>query len=306
MTLDRLSPETGPVRPVPPDEPPTAILVAELLMYIAGAMEVAGGAASLVTGAAAVLLPVAVVAAGLWLWMARANRAGHRWARTLSSILFVIGTIVTVPTVFGQLAFFYVGGIWILIGLGILRWVIGAVVVMLLWSRGSGRYYRFAGEMTGRYGVRPPDRVASSLPEIPAVVTDEEAGVLRACLRGDDATGQLSGELVAAAFAEAMARRFGRRATKREVAGYVADVLHRRTWAGETAGPREAEKLILAVLRNRATVTMDRDVRRTTCGIFLSAVVSDECLGDDEIDALLTAARKRADYSLYRARYLAA
>jgi len=40
-----------------------------------------------------------VVGASLWLWMARKNRAGRRWARTLSTVGFAIYTLGLVAVI---------------------------------------------------------------------------------------------------------------------------------------------------------------------------------------------------------------
>jgi hypothetical protein len=81
-----------------------------------------------------------LIAVGLWIWMARSNRAGKSWARVTSTVLFAIATIG---------AFVSVGGA----GLGtadatriygFVPWIIGLVAIVLLWQRASSDYFRGA------------------------------------------------------------------------------------------------------------------------------------------------------------------
>jgi len=75
-----------------------------------------------------------VVGASLWLWMARKNKAGRRWARILSTVFFAILTLSLVA-VFAQP-----------IGLEskiipVAEWVVSLVAIVLLWQVESSDFY---------------------------------------------------------------------------------------------------------------------------------------------------------------------
>lgn len=83
----------------------------------------------------AFLVLAALVAAGLWLWMARANGRGRGWARTVSAVFFGIGIldlVVQLATVHTP-ATLTVDGVIALIGL---------VVIVLVFRKESGPFYR--------------------------------------------------------------------------------------------------------------------------------------------------------------------
>ena len=100
-----------------------------------------------------------LVAAALWLWMARASGHGRNWARILSTVLFSLATLedisVARPTYRGgYLAHFTVGGhvysvIHSVFGatvLGVivpvLTWLIGLAAVWLLWRPASSAFFK--------------------------------------------------------------------------------------------------------------------------------------------------------------------
>jgi hypothetical protein len=81
-----------------------------------------------------------LIAAGLWIWMARSSRAGKSWARVVSTVLFAIATID---------AFVSVGGGALAAGdatriYGFVVWIIGLVAIVLLWQRASSDYFKGA------------------------------------------------------------------------------------------------------------------------------------------------------------------
>jgi serine/threonine protein kinase len=87
-------------------------------------------------GTAAVTL-VVLGGAGtlLWLWMARVTRRGERRARTLSTLLFALATVVAINlTSRGETT--ALSGAF-----AALEWVIGLISIILLWSTPSRRYY---------------------------------------------------------------------------------------------------------------------------------------------------------------------
>ena len=100
----------------------------------------------------------AAIGTGLWTWMALANRAGKRSARTTATVFFGINTLglgllVLVIHQFSHIAA-RVGvsaqaitantDTALLAGIGI--WVLGLVTIVLLWTRASSDYY---AAMTG-------------------------------------------------------------------------------------------------------------------------------------------------------------
>jgi hypothetical protein len=76
-----------------------------------------------------------VIEIGLWLFMARANRAGLPWARYLASALFAISTIILATTLTGS------SGLLAKLSTGLL-WLIGAGAVYFLWQRDSTAFYK--------------------------------------------------------------------------------------------------------------------------------------------------------------------
>lgn len=73
-----------------------------------------------------------VVGASLWLWMARKNKAGRRWARILSTVSFAIFTVALVaiiPAAVGDKI------------VPVVEWLVGLVAIVLLWQRESSDFY---------------------------------------------------------------------------------------------------------------------------------------------------------------------
>ncbi len=86
------------------------------------------------TAAVTIAVVVAVVGTGLWIWMARENRAGKRWARVTASMIFGLDTAAvlanfTRPDPLPNRLF------------PVVIWLIGLTVIVLLWRRGSSVYY---------------------------------------------------------------------------------------------------------------------------------------------------------------------
>jgi hypothetical protein len=73
-----------------------------------------------------------IVGASLWLWMARKNKAGRRWARILSTVFFAFFTVALVAII--PLA---VGNKIITVA----EWLVGLVAIVLLWQRESSDFY---------------------------------------------------------------------------------------------------------------------------------------------------------------------
>ena len=86
--------------------------------------------ADLVMGIVSIVIPVV-----LWLWMAWKCKAGRRWARIVSTVLFALSTLLSVTA--------GVTGLWGLLGEAV-GWLFGLAAVILLWQRSSSWYFRTA------------------------------------------------------------------------------------------------------------------------------------------------------------------
>jgi hypothetical protein len=274
-------------------------------MYLSSGLEVVNSVTVAVATGQPGWLVGAVVGGSLWIWMARTNRMGWPWARALGTVLFGAGTLLAALEILVQIGFLYVRGMQALIAFEVFRWVLALVIVALLWSPESSRYYRYMGrEAAGQPQRETPgsaaaESVVARVPDIPPLVTDEEVDVLRAYIHVNGPAEFPDSDLADAAFTEVVARRFGRNPAKLDVSRYVAEVLRRPAGHGLAASPRVAERLVLAALKGQRTKGIDPKVRQATRGLLFRTIVSDESLGDNEIEALLAAARHRADYSAY-------
>lgn len=101
--------------------------------------------------------------------------------------------------------------------------------------------------------------------------------------------------LIAAAFVEAVERRFSADSTDAAVVEFVAVARARFDESGDRIDPRAAERMIRAVHTDEEINDLDT---KTVVGIeviLLTALVADEGLDDAGIDELLAKARKLAD-----------
>ncbi len=81
-----------------------------------------------------VLIVGALIAVALWLWMAWANGRGHNWARIVSAVFFGISTL-------GLLVSFAAGrGVGDII-VGVVLWLIGLAVIVLLFRKESAPFF---------------------------------------------------------------------------------------------------------------------------------------------------------------------
>jgi hypothetical protein len=76
-----------------------------------------------------------LIAIGLWLWMAWANRGGRNWARIVSAVFFGINTLNLVG------AFIQVHAIGTVIA-AVAVWLVGAGAIILIFNRESAPYYQ--------------------------------------------------------------------------------------------------------------------------------------------------------------------
>jgi hypothetical protein len=154
-------PTSGAVPEPPRVPPPGLVRNAVRLMYAGAVVEVLAVVIALVTRAsltssilarhpaytaaqlhsaeAARTVPLivgGVIAAGLWIWMAWANRQGRGWARVVSAVFFGINTldlIVAALVVRGAVASQVIG---------VVIWLIGLAVIVLIFSKQSSPFYR--------------------------------------------------------------------------------------------------------------------------------------------------------------------
>jgi hypothetical protein len=77
---------------------------------------------------------VGLIAIGLWLWMARANAAGHSYARITGTVFFGLNTLFVFLSLIQPHA--SLGLIF-----NLLVWLAGLGAVIMLWRRESGPYF---------------------------------------------------------------------------------------------------------------------------------------------------------------------
>jgi hypothetical protein len=98
---------------------------------------------STATGLIVYTILIGLVSIGLWLWMARMNEAGRRWARITATAFFALWTLYTY-SVLGELH----GGVTVtgtlIVSLILIAalWVIGAATIFQLWRPASTEYFK--------------------------------------------------------------------------------------------------------------------------------------------------------------------
>jgi hypothetical protein len=97
-----------------------------------------GQASSEFTSSVVFSLVISIVATALWVWMGRANRSGHGWARIAASVLFVLWMYETYQSI--SYAHTAVGIVSLIIMLII--WGIGGAVISQLWLPESSAYFK--------------------------------------------------------------------------------------------------------------------------------------------------------------------
>jgi len=98
---------------------------------------------STATGLIIYTIVVGLVSIGLWLWMARMNAAGRRWARITASAFFALWSLYTY-SVLGELhgGVTVTGTLIVSLILILALWVIGAVTTFYLWRPASTAYVK--------------------------------------------------------------------------------------------------------------------------------------------------------------------
>jgi len=152
-------PSAGLPRDTPRAGPPRTVVSAVRLMYAGAALEVLALIVALVTRASlksAILtrhpgytpaqlhtaelartVPLiigALVAVGLWLWMAWANGKGRNWGRVVSAVFFGINTLDLLLS----LGLVHAAATEIV---GLIIWLAGLAVIILIFSKKSAPFY---------------------------------------------------------------------------------------------------------------------------------------------------------------------
>jgi len=116
-----------------------------------------------------------LVGVSSWLWMARANGQGRKWARHVSGVLFVLATLqlhnaFTRPVShagFGVTALYYGGAVLFVAG-----WLAGGAAVWLLWRPASTAFFNPPGSAQAlhQWHMAELDRLRSSRARSPRQV----------------------------------------------------------------------------------------------------------------------------------------
>lgn len=268
---------------------------AERLMYLsAGLAAAAGLLAWLTTSANAYWLAIELALSVLWLGAVRVIRSGRPSARIAVTVLCVIsipvtGVMLILLTLFAAT---WQGAI-VMLG-DVIRLPLPLLILVLLWTPKSRRYFRYVRE-GGQTEPRPQwSRRRASPPPAAGPVTEEDVRLLRDYLRDVGQAGYPDSRLAAAALAEAATRRFGKRATRREVADFVAQLLETPGVSRQDVWPRAAQELLLAAIRGRPVRGIDERVRRATSGVLLRALAPVGHPNEAATEEFLIAARRRA------------
>jgi hypothetical protein len=76
----------------------------------------------------------ALIAIGLWIWMAQANGRGLPWARTLSAVFFGLSTVALILSV----SIAHAAATLII---GVVIWLVGLAAIALIYSKQSSPFY---------------------------------------------------------------------------------------------------------------------------------------------------------------------
>jgi hypothetical protein len=139
-------------------------------------------------------------------------------------------------------------------------------------------------------------------------VTDEQVAPLRAQLARQPAESQRLFNfldqnakrtgyrtLVSAAFVLAAKRRFARDVSPGQVIEFVGDVRSRSPEVAGQVDPKTAERVIMAVFTGESLQDIDPRTSWETQVVLMAAIIGDERLDDEGLDAFLAGARKLAD-----------
>jgi len=85
------------------------------------------------------MIIIGLIAIALWLWMARMNTAGRKWARYTASVLFVLWTYYTYVSIGATRGAATLIASMIIV---LVIWLIGMVSLFFLWRPDSTAYFR--------------------------------------------------------------------------------------------------------------------------------------------------------------------
>jgi hypothetical protein len=86
---------------------------------------------------------LALVGAGLWIWMAFANRSGKNWARITGTVFFGIATLsALIEVVAGSSGLGGAKSTPVEIVVSVIAWAIGLGATVLLWNKASSPYFK--------------------------------------------------------------------------------------------------------------------------------------------------------------------
>lgn len=105
-----------------------------------------------------------LIGAGLWLWMAFVNRAGHNWARITATVFFGIATVSLLSTIAARSADSAMSGssgTTVGLILNVVVWLIGLATIILLYNSRSNAYFK---PQPHAYGYQPPGQGADYPP----------------------------------------------------------------------------------------------------------------------------------------------
>ncbi len=159
----------GAGKPTARPAPPKSIVHAVRAMYAGAALSVISAAAALlslaVLGRILLLLGV-LIATGLWLRMAWANKGGRSWARLMATVFFGLLTVgelaLLIKSLTGEI--FLTVGYFLLVSLCLVYWLAGLSTVVLVWQRSSSDYYTAVGnrsKATREVSRKPHDQPAA-------------------------------------------------------------------------------------------------------------------------------------------------
>ncbi|MBF6239031.1 hypothetical protein IU474_18435 [Nocardia otitidiscaviarum] len=114
---------------------------------------------------------LSLISAGLWVWMAFANRAGKNWARVTATVLF---GLYTASMLFALIGIFMQEARATVVStmFSVVLWCVGLAAVILLWNKQSTAYFRPApagyAPSAGPAGMPYPGQPGGSYPGQPA------------------------------------------------------------------------------------------------------------------------------------------
>lgn len=101
---------------------------------------------SVVHAGIAVAVVIGLIEAGLWVWMAFANRSGKNWARIVATVFFgfsclgVLGLLASSSGGSGPFSTEKASGISVAIA--IINWLVGLAAIILVWNKQSSPYFK--------------------------------------------------------------------------------------------------------------------------------------------------------------------